>query len=69
MNEIRSYCEYCGGNTYLDARGNCAACGAPKHYKISGYAEITSFGDNERNFIPTLNTNVFPIKIAERWFY
>jgi len=24
-------CNYCGGNTTDDRRGNCSACGAPRH--------------------------------------
>jgi rubrerythrin len=24
-------CSYCGGNTTDDQRGNCSACGAPRH--------------------------------------
>jgi ribosomal protein L37E len=29
-------CSYCGGYTVDDQRGNCSACGAPKHeHKLS----------------------------------
>lgn len=27
----RTFCEYCHGYTKMDDRGNCVACGAPKH--------------------------------------
>jgi hypothetical protein len=28
-------CDHCGGYTKNDHRGNCMACGAPRHYKVS----------------------------------
>jgi ribosomal protein L37E len=31
MEENKHRCDYCGGNTTDDMRGNCAACGAPRH--------------------------------------
>ena len=26
----KQHCDYCGGDTFDDTRGNCAACGVPK---------------------------------------
>ena len=31
---MRNNCDYCGGTTETDARGNCRACGAPRHQKL-----------------------------------
>jgi len=31
-------CDFCGGLTARDTRGNCAACGAPRHRRNNPFA-------------------------------